>query len=63
MIYELSVVTKPELGSEAHAQMTEIVKDALKVFAPSIFCSIHILHMRVLKLFKPFQAGTFITTA
>jgi len=32
MIYELSVVTKPELGSEAHAQMTEIVKDALKGF-------------------------------
>jgi ribosomal protein S18/ribosomal protein S6 len=32
MIYELSVVTKPELGSEAHVQMTEIVKDALKGF-------------------------------
>jgi small subunit ribosomal protein S6 len=30
MIYELSVVTKSELGSEAHAQMTEIVKSALK---------------------------------
>ena len=32
MIYELSVVTKPELGSDAHAQMSEIVKDALKGF-------------------------------
>jgi len=32
MIYELSVVTKPELGSEAHAQIVEIVKDALKGF-------------------------------
>ena len=32
MIYELSVVTKPELGAEAHAQIAEIVKDALKGF-------------------------------
>lgn len=32
MIYELSVVTKPELGAEAHAQITEIVKDTLKGF-------------------------------
>jgi len=32
MIYELSIVTKPEHGAEAHAQMTEIVKDALKGF-------------------------------
>jgi ribosomal protein S18/ribosomal protein S6 len=32
MIYELSVVTKPELGAESHAQMTELVKDALKSF-------------------------------
>lgn len=32
MIYELSVVTKPELGSEAHAQIVEILKDALKGF-------------------------------
>ena len=32
MIYELSVVTKPELGAEAHAQIAEIVKDTLKGF-------------------------------
>jgi small subunit ribosomal protein S6 len=32
MIYELSVVTKSELGSDAHAQIAEIVKDALKGF-------------------------------
>ncbi len=32
MIYELSVVTKPELGAESHAQMTDLVKDALKGF-------------------------------
>ncbi len=32
MIYELSVVTKPELGVEGHAQMTDLVKDALKGF-------------------------------
>jgi len=32
MIYELSVVTKSELGAEAHAQMAEIVKDTLKGF-------------------------------
>jgi ribosomal protein S18/ribosomal protein S6 len=32
MIYELSVVTKTELGSDAHAQMSEIVKDAVKGF-------------------------------
>ena len=32
MIYELSVVTKSELGTEAHAQMAEIVKDVLKGF-------------------------------
>ncbi len=32
MIYELSVVTKPELGAESHAQMTELLKDALKSF-------------------------------
>ncbi len=32
MIYELSVVTKSELGSEAHTQMLDIVKDTLKGF-------------------------------
>ncbi len=29
MIYELSVVTKPELGSEAHAEVSAIVKEVL----------------------------------
>jgi ribosomal protein S18/ribosomal protein S6 len=32
MIYELSVVTKSELGSEGHAQILDIVKDTLKGF-------------------------------
>ena len=32
MIYELSVVTKSELGAEAHTQMLDIVKDTLKGF-------------------------------
>ena len=32
MIYELSVVTKPEFGAESHTQMTDLVKDALKGF-------------------------------
>ena len=32
MIYELSVVTKSELGSEGHTQILDIVKDTLKGF-------------------------------
>lgn len=36
MIYELSVLTKAELGQEAHAQIAEIVKDTLKNFAGEV---------------------------
>lgn len=36
MIYELSVVTKPELGAEAHAQINEIVASTLKDFQGEI---------------------------
>lgn len=32
MIYELSLVTKPELGAEAHAQFKTIIENALKAF-------------------------------
>lgn len=39
MIYELSVVTKPELGAEAHQQIAEIVKDALKGFEGELLIS------------------------
>lgn len=39
MIYELSVVTKPELGAEAHAQIAEIVKDTLKGFEGELLIS------------------------
>lgn len=39
MIYELSVVTKPELGAEAHAQIADIVKDTLKDFEGELLIS------------------------
>lgn len=54
MIYELSVVTKPELGSEAHAQMTEIVKDALKGFEGELLLADD---WGKLELAQPYQSG------
>lgn len=54
MIYELSVVTKPELGAEAHAQIAEIVKDSLKDFAGEILIADD---WGKLHLAQPFASG------
>lgn len=39
MIYELSLVTKPELGAEGHAQVKAIIENAIKAFDGELLIS------------------------